>query len=283
MSSLRPEDRALFGAARRSFEPTDEDRARIGRALGLPVGAALGVAAATTTASSAAAATAAAGAGAALQSVPVAAGVGGAAALSFGKWLAIVTIVAGAGGTAAVVTARSAPVPAPPPASQTRPLIAAAPTPPPVAATPTLASPAAPVLPPAAETAPRPTPVPAPLATAATTTPSAVHEAPRPLTPATEPAEPVVASVSVGEEARLLREADAALRAGDLSRAGVLLDEHARTFPRGVLVEERDAERVLLLCAEGDAPAARAEGERFLVRHSQSPLAARVRASCAKL
>jgi outer membrane protein assembly factor BamD (BamD/ComL family) len=87
--------------------------------------------------------------------------------------------------------------------------------------------------------------------------------------------------VRVAEEARLLRDADASLRAGDTAGATRWLDEHARLFPHGVLAEERDVQRVFVLCAAGQTDAARAEAGRFLVSYPQSLLAGRVRTSCA--
>jgi outer membrane protein assembly factor BamD (BamD/ComL family) len=95
------------------------------------------------------------------------------------------------------------------------------------------------------------------------------------------PSAPEERGVSVVAEAHLLRDAEAALRAGDVGRATALLEEHARVFPHGVLVEERDAERVLVLCAAGQVDTARTEAQRFFEAHPESPLARRVRASCA--
>jgi hypothetical protein len=91
---------------------------------------------------------------------------------------------------------------------------------------------------------------------------------------------PAPSADALAEETRLLREADAATRAGEPSRALTLLEEHARRFPRGVLGEERDAERVLALCAAGRTADARAAGQRFLAARPGSALAGRVRASC---
>jgi hypothetical protein len=86
---------------------------------------------------------------------------------------------------------------------------------------------------------------------------------------------------TVAAETQLLRDADGALRAGQAVRALALLDEHAARFPRGVLVEERNAERIVVLCALGEKSQAREAGSAFLREHSGSPLGARVRASCA--
>jgi hypothetical protein len=87
-------------------------------------------------------------------------------------------------------------------------------------------------------------------------------------------------SGTVAEEARILRLAEDALRSGEASRALGLLDEHARTFPDGILVEERLAERVAALCMLGRVAEAREEGRRFLRAFPGSPLAEGVRTSC---
>jgi hypothetical protein len=91
---------------------------------------------------------------------------------------------------------------------------------------------------------------------------------------------PATPADALAEETRLLRDADAATRAGDAPRALALLAEHARRFPRGVLGEERDAETVLALCAAGRTSEARAAAQRFLAARPGSPLAGRVRSSC---
>jgi hypothetical protein len=85
---------------------------------------------------------------------------------------------------------------------------------------------------------------------------------------------------SISEETALLLGAESAIREGDAARALAQLDEHARRFPSGALVEEREATRVLALCAAGRAAEARAASERFLAAHPRSPAAARVRTSC---
>jgi RNA polymerase sigma-70 factor (ECF subfamily) len=87
---------------------------------------------------------------------------------------------------------------------------------------------------------------------------------------------------TLGAEAGLLARADAALKGGDAPRALELLDEYASSFPSGVLVEERDAERVVVLCALGRRDEARTAADAFLRDHPRSPLAARVRGSCAE-
>jgi hypothetical protein len=86
---------------------------------------------------------------------------------------------------------------------------------------------------------------------------------------------------TVTAEAELLREAEATLRAGDATRALALVNEHAASFPSGILVEERDAERIAVLCALGRVAQARESASAFLRDHARSPLAVRVRSSCA--
>jgi hypothetical protein len=85
---------------------------------------------------------------------------------------------------------------------------------------------------------------------------------------------------TVGAETRLLRRADSELRDGNAARALQLLDEHARTFPHGVLSEERSAERITTLCVLGRVDEARKEARRFLAAAPDSPLAKVVRSSC---
>jgi hypothetical protein len=58
------------------------------------------------------------------------------------------------------------------------------------------------------------------------------------------------------------------------------LDDHARTFPHGVLSEERSTERITTLCALGRVDEAREEARRFLAAAADSPLAKVVRSSC---
>lgn len=85
---------------------------------------------------------------------------------------------------------------------------------------------------------------------------------------------------TVEAEAALLRKADAARKAGHAARALVLLDQHRARFPEGVLSEECEAERVVVLCALGRTNEARTTARRFLHSYPHSPLAVRIRASC---
>jgi hypothetical protein len=70
------------------------------------------------------------------------------------------------------------------------------------------------------------------------------------------------------------------LRADDPEAAFAKLELHAQRFANGSLAPERDALRVELLCALGRRAAARKARAEFLARHDDSPLRARVLASC---
>jgi hypothetical protein len=78
------------------------------------------------------------------------------------------------------------------------------------------------------------------------------------------------------EESRLVARIDAALRDGDASLALRLADEHARTFPDGVLVEEREGGRAIARCMSGS----RGSGDAFLAAHPRSPMRGRIVAAC---
>lgn len=85
---------------------------------------------------------------------------------------------------------------------------------------------------------------------------------------------------TLDDEIALVRDARAALRAGDAARSLSLLDTHDRLFPDGALGEDCAAERVYALCALGRTDDARVVATRFLAEHPVSPHAAAVRASC---
>jgi len=86
---------------------------------------------------------------------------------------------------------------------------------------------------------------------------------------------------SLEQETRGLSSVQVALRDGRPSQALTLLDAQERVFARGTLVTERSAARVFALCALGRTEQARSAARRFLSSHPASPLAERVRASCA--
>jgi hypothetical protein len=121
----------------------------------------------------------------------------------------------------------------------------------------------------------------------AATTPTAAHPLTATPTPTLPPTAAAAAApslpprASVAEETRILREANAALQAGDAPRALALLDSHARTFPNGALGEERNAQRIFALCKLGRVAEARAEAVRFSRYSPDSPMAKNIAASCA--
>ena len=91
---------------------------------------------------------------------------------------------------------------------------------------------------------------------------------------------PQASAKNLSEHADLLRDARAALSAGNAARALSLLDGH-REVARGPLGQEWAAARILVLCRLGRVAEAKQAGARFLKSHASSPLAAQVAASCA--
>jgi hypothetical protein len=87
----------------------------------------------------------------------------------------------------------------------------------------------------------------------------------------------------LAEEMALLAASNAELRAGGAGRALALLNDYDRRYPGGVLREEVLATRVIARCLMGPAPdlASTRAAAAFLARHATSPLAPRVRSSCA--
>jgi hypothetical protein len=316
MKHLRQEDELLLGKARRGIEPAEADRARIKRKLFAQIG--LGVGAATSAVAGSANATAgsalAGGTGLVAHAGGLALGVKALAALvvvgavgagfvvtsrfpsagsrrsapmavvspsaSLGPAQALTHVVETPSGATAGGRALDAPISNPPSNAAEGPA-----TPPPPggdhaaesslslgggALVPSRQAPSASVPARGAVTSP-----------ARGGAPSLTASAPDPA-PASPPAvPPVLAPSSVAEEADLLRRADLTLKANDPEGALALLDRHAAQFPRGVLVEERDAERVVVLCALSRVDDARALAATFLRDRPRSPLAVRVRASCA--
>ena len=81
---------------------------------------------------------------------------------------------------------------------------------------------------------------------------------------------------SLGSETRLLAQVRALLQAGRAKDALSLLEQHARSYPNGVLAEEAAASRVIALGALGRSNEAEAERTRFHLRFPRSPLGPRV-------
>jgi hypothetical protein len=243
MSELGPEARALLDAARQAYEPTLADRARVRAALDTRMA----------TLSAGGAAPSAAPKTWTVGQVAVGAlGAGALALLAFGlvtkPWLSRGAISAG---PAPVQIAPQ--VPAEPPAL----------APPEFAAAPALRVDEVPTV--SVESLPGALPP----------KPALRALPPKPAPPSVSPADG-----SLEAEVALVREAQAALAVGDAAKALSALDEHARRFPAGVMTEERQATRVLALCAAGLTADARAAGKAFLDAHPSSPAAQRVRSSC---
>lgn len=99
--------------------------------------------------------------------------------------------------------------------------------------------------------------------------------------PSPEPPSPGAPEGGLADELRLLKAAHRSLRS-DPSRSLELLEEHARRFPRGALLEERMAARVAALCALRRAEDARRQARELLAENPQSPYAARLREPCAE-
>lgn len=105
---------------------------------------------------------------------------------------------------------------------------------------------------------------------------------PRPTRPtertSTHAAEPPPPSPS--DDLALVEAAEAALRAGDPERALELLHRHEQRFPRAATVEEREALRVLALCAAGRAVEGRGARWTFLREHPRSAYRERIEKAC---
>jgi hypothetical protein len=83
-----------------------------------------------------------------------------------------------------------------------------------------------------------------------------------------------------GDELSLVRDMQAALRAGDAERALGIANEHALKFPRGALIEEREGLRAVARCQLAPADARPEILARFLGSFDGSPYTARVKAAC---
>lgn len=257
MSDLGPEARSILDGGRDGDDPTPADRVRIRGSVMRAIAA--GGAATTAAAVSEAAVAAKAAQGIALgwkilAGLLITGAVGGGAALALRQEAPAAPALVTSGSPPAQATSAS-----PPPEDATPPSAPLAPSS--TASTVASARPASP--PP--ERRFEPSKEPAPL-----------EEPPSPsvvVAPPTPPAD------TLTDETRRLREAHGALTGGDPARALSLLDEQAAAGVQ--LREERTAARILALCQLGRVDEARAAAARFLAESPRSPLADRVRASCA--
>ena len=116
---------------------------------------------------------------------------------------------------------------------------------------------------------------------------SAQPEAPAPLEPPAVEKRAVLTprpadsrSDGLAQEVAILSRAGAELHGGRAQAALVVLDEHQRKFPGGVLTQERMAARVQALCALGRTKEAQSELARLARVSPNSPHEARARKAC---
>ena len=239
MSGWAHPSRDLFRAGRGAMAPTAADRERVRARLAAKLGAAAMGAAITTTSTATGAAGGTAGAGGTVTK-------GGGLALFAKLGVSIVIL----GGVASIATSRLL--------SHRDPIDAA-----------TATSLVAPV------TAPSSTNEAAPVATATNTI--SVDDLPSaPKAPATAAPKKTAAASDPAEEARMVAQIDEALRSSDTARALAHADEHAKKFPNGVLVEEREGGRAIARCMAGS----RSSADAFLAAHPRSPMRVRILAAC---
>jgi len=106
------------------------------------------------------------------------------------------------------------------------------------------------------------------------------HSGTRPKVTASAAPSANAAENSLSEELDLLRRAERTIRAGNSLVALGLLRDLDQRFPKGQLLEERTAARVMANCQLADTDTARAQGNAYLIAHSQSVYADRVRSIC---
>ena len=94
-------------------------------------------------------------------------------------------------------------------------------------------------------------------------------------------AQPRPEGPSMEDEARLLGDAQRALKAGDASKALRVLRQHALQFPRGRLADVRDGVVVRALCALGRRDEAARQARRLTRERPGSPVATAVGDVCA--
>jgi hypothetical protein len=112
------------------------------------------------------------------------------------------------------------------------------------------------------------------------------RETPSPAARSAKPYERAAASKepdSLNQELDLLHEAQAAWRRGDAGRSLSVLARHRQRYPKSVLGPEREALRVLALCAAGRTAEAKETARRSFPKGGQkSPLRVSVEQSCVK-
>jgi hypothetical protein len=301
MSELSDEAQSLFEAGRAGHEPRDQDRARVLRGVLVRAGVVT-----TTLAASSASASSAAGGSASVAGAASATSLAG-----LGAKLVLGLALAGSAGAGVYHYVQPhASAPARPPAASARiasrsaprvlvepglePKLAprlAEPELPPGAASPAHIGGAAPSSKSDVRASGLPE-VPAPAAPEVT--PAGEGSAPRANSVAAFPELAAPASIRASSvpnsgapgavlsvEARALADAQRALREGRNSEALALIAQQESAFASGELGQERRAAKIVALCALGRVTEARALALRFLADSPRSPLAARIRATCA--
>jgi hypothetical protein len=103
-----------------------------------------------------------------------------------------------------------------------------------------------------------------------------IHVRAQATAPATVPTDP---GTALARELRLVQSMQSALASRSDAEALRLADEHARTFPRGTLAEERESVRAIVRC-HGSEDARKEALQSFEARYPRSPQGARVHAAC---
>jgi hypothetical protein len=88
-------------------------------------------------------------------------------------------------------------------------------------------------------------------------------------------------SLPLSVEARALAKVQSALKEGRNAEALSLVEEQQQQFAHGELQQERDAAKIVALCAVGRVAEARVAARDFLANSPRSPFATRIRSSCA--
>lgn len=149
--------------------------------------------------------------------------------------------------------------------------------------------------PPTRNTAPSPPPnvevVAAPLPTETVASPIAAHDDPpasprvvraaaTPRPPQASPDLPPASASTLAAEAALVARIRSAARGSDPASALALADEHARSYPHGVLERERRALVIAALCRLGRAAQAATQAQAWARAHPDAPLPSDVRDGC---
>lgn len=296
--SLGPDARALIAAAKDGDDPSSEDAARVRAKVATRLAIAMAAGVAASSATKAATATTGAGAGAVATGATGTGVLTGTIGATGAKVLLAVAIVGGSaatGGAFALWTAPDGPRPAvttiasaSTPSVNARALAEPPPRDPDVSddepdpSSEAIASPVSIASLPLAPDDPSPAARRELRSTRAS--PGAADALAMDASAAAPPSSTSVLSVpdAVVDEVVLLRSAQAAIARGDGAGALAWLREHEERFPDGVMAEERKAVRVFALCASGRSSEARAAATAFVAASPRSPLAARVKRSCAE-